>query len=91
MKFTIDSDLIAVPARSRNPKVSMFEAMTPVLLALHVAQSIYVDSEGKKNVNQRNYFTTWLRKECLKNEELSKRHFVCRQVDDKGFRIWREF
>lgn len=85
--FEVDKVLIPIPATQAR-RTSKFDQLP--LLAMSLNQSVFIDCSGQNLVNQRVYFTTWLRKQCKENVEMSKRHFQTRCCDN-GFRVWRTF
>jgi hypothetical protein len=88
LTFTRDSELIPIPA-IQSGRSSMFDQLP--LLDMLVNQSLTIDCTGQSVTGKRVYFTTWLRKACLANEELAKRHFVTRVTGTGCFRVWRTF
>jgi hypothetical protein len=86
--FTRDSELIPIPPVQCR-RASMFDQLP--LLDMFKDQSLFIDCTGQSVTGKRTYFTTWLRKACLANEELAKRHFVTRVTGTGGFRVWRTF
>jgi len=86
--FTRDSELIPIPPVQCH-RTSMFEQLP--LLDMLVNHSLTIDCTGQSVTGKRTYFTTWLRKACLVNEKLAKRHFVTRVTGTGCFRVWRTF